>query len=134
MAQQRIVEIGLWVRQARAVRFQALEEKQERIVPAPFEFVTDSADLLQVAVRVGSGQPNRSNLRRYSASISRASPRDAASPLTLRKIVTFLGNEGTTSMVPFAHTFRSIRAAWPGCGPRPPVFELPHVFHRPKKG
>jgi hypothetical protein len=34
---------------ARVVRFQALEEKQERIVPAPFEFVADSADLLQVA-------------------------------------------------------------------------------------
>ena len=34
--------------QARVVRFQALEEKQERIVPAPFEFVAGSADLLQV--------------------------------------------------------------------------------------
>jgi hypothetical protein len=34
---------------ARVVRFQALEGKQERIVPAPFEFVADSADLLQVA-------------------------------------------------------------------------------------
>ena len=32
------------------VRFQALEEKQERIVPAPFELVADSADLLQVVV------------------------------------------------------------------------------------
>ena len=36
--------------QARDVRFQALEEKQERIVPAPFQFVANSADLLQVAV------------------------------------------------------------------------------------
>ena len=30
-------------------------EKQERIVPARFDFVADSADLLQVAVRVGDG-------------------------------------------------------------------------------
>jgi len=43
--------------QARVVRFQALEEKQERIVPAPFEFVADSADLLQVAMRVGDENP-----------------------------------------------------------------------------
>ncbi len=43
--------------QARVVRFQALEEKQERIVPAPFEFVADSADLLQVAECVGGENP-----------------------------------------------------------------------------
>jgi len=32
---------------------QILEEKQYRIVPAPFEFVADWADVFQVAVRVG---------------------------------------------------------------------------------
>ena len=44
-------------RQTHVVRLQALEEKQERIVPAPFQFVADSADLLQVAVRVGDENP-----------------------------------------------------------------------------
>jgi|GEM_PF-4487540 len=43
--------------QARVVRFQALEEKQDRIVPAPFEFVADLANLLQIAVRVGDEDP-----------------------------------------------------------------------------
>jgi hypothetical protein len=42
---------------ARVVRVQALEEKQERIVPEPFEFVGDSADLLQLAVRVRDENP-----------------------------------------------------------------------------
>ena len=32
---------------------QALEEEQQRTVPAPFEFVADWADVLQVAMRVG---------------------------------------------------------------------------------
>jgi hypothetical protein len=45
------------VGRARVVRFKALEEKQERIVPAPFEFVADSADLLQIAVRVADENP-----------------------------------------------------------------------------
>ena len=38
--------------QARVIVLQALEEEPPRIVVAPFEFVADWADLLQVAVRV----------------------------------------------------------------------------------
>jgi len=38
--------------QAHVIRFQALEEKQDRIVSAPFQFVADSADLLLVAVQI----------------------------------------------------------------------------------
>ena len=41
----------------RVVRFQALEEKQEWIVPAPFEFAANSQDHLQVAVREGDENP-----------------------------------------------------------------------------
>ncbi|HEV8717922.1 MAG TPA: hypothetical protein VGX03_34535 [Candidatus Binatia bacterium] len=40
-----------------AVSLQALEEEQPRIVAAPFEFVADVADLLQVAVRVRDENP-----------------------------------------------------------------------------
>lgn len=36
----------------RIARFEALEEKQERMVPAPSELIADSADLFHVAVRV----------------------------------------------------------------------------------
>ena len=43
--------------QARVVRFLALEEEQEWIVSAPFEFVANSANLLQVAVLVGDEEP-----------------------------------------------------------------------------
>jgi hypothetical protein len=43
--------------QARVVVLQALEEEPPRNVPAPFEFVADLADLLQVAVRVGDENP-----------------------------------------------------------------------------
>ena len=43
--------------QACVVVLQALEEEQERIVSAPFEFVADWADLRQVAVRVGDENP-----------------------------------------------------------------------------
>lgn len=43
--------------QPSVVVFQAFQEKQERIVPAPFEFVANLADLLQVAVRVGDKNP-----------------------------------------------------------------------------
>lgn len=48
--------------QARVVRVQALEEKDERIVPAPFQFVADSAELLHVAVRKGRRTSTRPNL------------------------------------------------------------------------
>jgi len=41
----------------RRVVLQALEEEQQRIVPAPFAFVADWADVLQVAVRVGDENP-----------------------------------------------------------------------------
>ncbi|MBX7209429.1 MAG: hypothetical protein K1X78_14020 [Verrucomicrobiaceae bacterium] len=40
--------------QASVIVFHALEKKQQRIVPAPFEFVADSANLPQIAVRVGN--------------------------------------------------------------------------------
>ncbi len=33
---------------------QALEEEQQRTVPAPFELVADWADVLEVAVRMGN--------------------------------------------------------------------------------
>jgi len=41
----------------RRVVLQALEEEQQRTVPAPFEFVADWAELLQVAARVGEENP-----------------------------------------------------------------------------
>ena len=44
----------------RAVRLQSLEESHQRIMPAPFEFDVDGADILQVAVRVGDESRCRS--------------------------------------------------------------------------
>jgi hypothetical protein len=37
----------------RVVVLQALEEEQQRMLPAPFEHAADWADVFQVAVRVG---------------------------------------------------------------------------------
>jgi len=42
---------------SRVVVLQALEEEPQRLVPAPFEFVADGANLLQVAARVEDENP-----------------------------------------------------------------------------
>ena len=53
--------------QTRVVIFEAIEETQQRIMTAPFEFVADLAHLLQIAVRVEDENPCASGVEDVDA-------------------------------------------------------------------